>query len=101
VLIFERIKEELRAGKALQLAISEGFSRAWLAIRDGHFTALFSAIILFWVGTSVVEGFALIYAIGTLLSLFSGILVSRTLLVALSLSDKPFVRLLFGSGFSR
>jgi protein-export membrane protein SecD len=101
VLIFERIKEELRSGKALPLAISEGFSRAWLAIRDGHFTALLSAIILFWVGTSVVEGFALIYAIGTLLSLVSGIVVSRTLLLALGLSDKPLVRRLFGSGFSR
>lgn len=100
VLIFERIKEELKSGKALHDAILEGFSRAWLAIRDGHFTALFSAVILFWIGTSVVEGFALIYAIGVLLSLFSGITVTRTFLLALGLSDKPWVRKLFSSGFS-
>lgn len=101
VLIFERIKEELKTGKALRTAIEEGFSRAWLAIRDGHFTALFSAIILFWIGTSVVEGFALIYAIGVLLSLFSGITVTRTILIALGLSDKPLIRTLFSSGFSK
>ena len=101
VLIFERIKEELRGGKSLPNAITEGFSRAWLAIRDGHFTALFSAVILFWIGTSVVEGFALIYGIGVLLSLFSGITVTRTFLLALGLADRPLIRTLFGSGFSK
>lgn len=82
VLIFERLKEELRAGKGAQEALAIGFGRAWPAIRDGHLTMIISAIILFWVGTSLVKGFALVFGLGVITSLFTAIWVSRALLRA-------------------
>ncbi len=78
VLIFERMKEELRgqAGsteKGAREAVHVGFSRAWTAIRDGHLTMLISGIILFWLGTSIVQGFALVFVLGVLASLVSAV----------------------------
>lgn len=102
ILIFERMKEELRAGKHTIEAIREGSHRAWGAIRDGHVTSIIAAIILFWFGTSLVKGFALVFGIGVLFSLFTAITVSRTLLLALG--DHPFVgwvRKLYGVGINR
>jgi len=102
VLIFERMKEELRAGRTIQDSIREGFSRAWPSIRDGNFSSLISAIILFWFGTSLVKGFALTFGLGILVSMFSAITISRTFLLAISPSDsKGFIRKLFGSGLSK
>lgn len=83
VLVFERMKEEYRAGKDSQVAAREGFSRAWSAIRDGNVTSLLSAIILFWFGTSLVKGFALVFGLGVILSMLTALLITRTLLLAL------------------
>lgn len=83
VLIFERMKEELRAGKAPMDAAKNGFARAWPAIRDGHFTMIISSAILFWMGTSLVQGFALVFGLGVILSLFSAVTITQTLLAAI------------------
>lgn len=83
VLVFERMKEEYRDGKGVREAAQVGFARAWSAIRDGNVTSLLSAIILFWFGTSMVKGFALVFGIGVLVSMLSALLVTRTLLMAL------------------
>jgi protein-export membrane protein SecD len=84
VLIFERMKEELRAGRSLGSAIEIGFNRAWTAIRDGNFTTLITAAILFWfgerLGANIVQGFALTLAIGVGISLFSALFVTRRFL---------------------
>ncbi len=84
VLIFERMKEELRAGRSMGSAIDIGFNRAWPAIRDGNFTTLIIAAILFWfgerLGASLVQGFALTLAIGIVLSMFSALVITRRLL---------------------
>jgi protein-export membrane protein SecD len=83
VLVFERLKEELRAGKGSHEAIKDGFSRAWLAIRDSNITGLISAVILFWFGTSMIKGFALVLAVGIIISMISAITITRTLLLVL------------------
>ena len=77
ILIFERMKEELRDGRTYARAVTEGFARAWLAIRDGNVTTLIACAILYWFGTSVVRGFAVTLAIGVLVSMFSAITVTR------------------------
>jgi protein-export membrane protein SecD len=83
VLIFERMKEELRRGKEAREAVRIGFARAWTAIRDGHFTTLISSIVLFWVGTSLVQGFALVFGFGVIASLISSVFITRVLLLAI------------------
>lgn len=83
VLIFERLKEELRAGKGPREAIRIGFARAWPAIRDGHFTMIISSVILFWMGTSLVQGFALVFGLGVITSLLTAVTVTRLFLVAI------------------
>lgn len=101
VLIFERMKEELRAGKQTGAAVTEGAARAWGAIRDGNLTSIISAIILFWFGTSMVKGFALVFLIGVLASMFTAIVVTRTLMLALG--DRPYtgiIKKLYGTGIS-
>ena len=80
VLIFERTKEELRRGLSITQALNEGFSRAWLSIRDSNASSLITCFILVWFGTSVVKGFAVTLAIGIFVSLFSAITVTRILL---------------------
>ncbi|HAN61658.1 TPA: protein translocase subunit SecD [Candidatus Azambacteria bacterium] len=80
ILIFERMKEERRRGRDLAGSIEEGFSRAWTSIRDSNVSSLITCAILYWFGTSIVQGFALTLAIGILISMFSAISVSRTLL---------------------
>ncbi|MCJ7620195.1 MAG: protein translocase subunit SecD, partial [Anaerolineae bacterium] len=84
ILIFERMKEELRAGKGLRLAVEQGFGRAWPSIRDSNFSTLITCAILFWFGTyfgaSVVKGFALTLGVGVVVSMFTAIVVTRTLL---------------------
>lgn len=101
VLIFERMKEELRAGKGAQEASKIGFGRAWPAIRDGHLTMIISAIILFWVGTSLVKGFALVFGFGVITSLFSAVFVSRIFLQAILPEHSSGAwRFLCSSGFN-
>jgi preprotein translocase subunit SecD len=84
ILIFERLKEELRSGRSLVAAIDAGFSRAWSSIRDSNVSTLITCAILFWFGdqfgASLVKGFALTLAIGVLVSMFSAITVTRTFL---------------------
>ncbi|MDP2656237.1 MAG: protein translocase subunit SecD [bacterium] len=80
ILIFERMKEELRAGKTLESAIRDGFTRAWTSIRDSNVSSLITSIVLYAFTTSLIKGFALILSVGIVLSLFSAITVSRQLL---------------------
>lgn len=83
VLIFERMKEELRRGEGALDAVRIGFSRAWTAIRDGHFTMLISSAILFWIGTPLVQGFALVFGFGVIASLISAVFITRVFLLAI------------------
>lgn len=80
ILIFERIKEELRSGKNLKDSIEEGFQRAWDSIRDSNFSSLITCSILFYFGSSIIRGFALNLALGILVSMFSAIMLTRTFL---------------------
>lgn len=80
ILIFERLKEELRLGKPLNVALHDGFARAWTSIRDSNASSLITCAILFWFGSSVIKGFALTLALGIVISLFTAITVTRTLL---------------------
>lgn len=84
ILIFERMKEELRGGRPLVLAIEYGFQRAWPSIRDSNISTLITCAILLWFGASfgasMVAGFALTLAIGVLVSMFTAIFVTRTFL---------------------
>lgn len=84
VLIFERIKEELRGGRPLRSAIDLGWNRAWPSIRDSNFSTLITCGILYWFGStfgaSIVKGFSLTLALGVLVSMFTAIVVTRTFL---------------------
>lgn len=82
VIIYERIKEELRAGKGLSLAIRDGFSNAYSAIIDGQLTTVITGIVLFVFGNGPVQGFATTLIIGILTSLFSSIFITRLLIEA-------------------
>jgi preprotein translocase subunit SecD len=84
ILIFERMKEELRRGRTLNSAIDIGFRRAWSSIRDSNVSTLITCLILYWFGdqfgAALVKGFAITLAIGVLVSMFSAITVTRTFL---------------------
>ena len=80
ILIFERLKEEMRAGKDINRAIEDGFQRAWLSIRDSNMATLITTLILYMFGTPSIKGFAVTLAIGILISMFTAITVSRTFL---------------------
>ena len=103
ILIFERMKDELRAGRTLLTSINIGFDRAWPAIRDGNVSTLITCGILFWfadqLGASIVQGFAATLAIGVCLSMFTAITVSRALLrIAASARFMRVIRLWLPSG---
>jgi preprotein translocase subunit SecD len=94
ILIFERLKEELRNGRTLAQAIDLGWKRAWPSIRDSNMATIITSLILFWFGSSFgasfVKGFAITLALGVLVSLFSAIIVTRTFLaIALDLVKHP------------
>jgi len=98
ILIFERLKEELRTGRTLGAAVEAGFNRAWPAIRDSNTTTFIACIILFWLGGTfgafMVRGFALTLFIGVALSMFTAIVVTRTFLrfiVSIGLVVNPAV----------
>jgi len=80
VLIFERMKEELKSGRNLENSINHGFKRAWPSIRDGNISTLMTATILFYFGTGIIKGFALTLFIGVLISMLTAIIVTRTFL---------------------
>ncbi len=94
ILVFERLKEELRAGRSLVTAIETGFGRAWTSIRDSNVSTLITCFILYWFGdqfgAALVKGFAITLAIGVLVSMFSAIIVTRT-----------FLRLMVGTPLAR
>jgi preprotein translocase subunit SecD len=94
VLIFARIKEEIHTGRSLAQSVESGFSHAWPSIRDSNITTMITTFILYlfgnYTGTSIITGFALTLFIGVVISMFTAITVTRTLLrvlVALRLSD--------------
>jgi len=102
ILIAERMKEELMAGKKTEAAIREGFARAWLAIRDSNIAHIIAAVILFWMGTSIIRGFALVFGLGVLISMFSAITISRTFLLSLGVNAESKVgRFLMRSGLNK
>lgn len=80
VLIFARMREELKSGKTLTRSMEEGFKRAWLSVRDSHVTTLLGALVLYMFTTSLVRGFALTLGIGVLVSLFTATIITRKLL---------------------
>ena len=88
ILIFERMKEELRLGKSVYNALEAGFKRAFTSIRDSNITTIISCSILFYFGTGMVKGFALTLAIGVITSMLSAITISKTLLNA-AITFKP------------
>ncbi len=101
VLIFERLKEELKGGRDINSAIKEGFSRAWLSIRDSNISSIITAVILFWFGTSLIEGFALTFGLGVFVSMLTAITITRSFLLAISpKKDTPLKKILFSSGLS-
>jgi preprotein translocase subunit SecD len=101
ILIFERMKEELRQGKRFSSAIQAGFSRAWTSIRDSNLSTLITCVILYWFGSnfgaSIVKGFAITLFLGILVSMFTAIIVTRTVIRALyamvgeDLRDSPWL----------
>ncbi len=102
ILIFERLKEELRAGRSVKDAVNEGFSRAWSSIRDSNFSTIISAMILFWFGTPLIKGFALTLGMGVLISMFSAVVISRIFLRGVvPVKEGKVMRFLFSSGLSK
>ncbi|MBI2637184.1 MAG: MMPL family transporter, partial [Parcubacteria group bacterium] len=77
ILIFERLREELRGGAAFGHASGVAFDRAWNSIRDSNVSTLITCLILAWFGTSVIKGFAITLGIGVLISMFSAIIITR------------------------
>ena len=101
VLIFERMKEEIRNGHSIHDGIHAGFKRAWTSVRDSNTSSIITSIILFWLGTPLIKGFALTFGLGVLVSMFTAITVSRIFLFALGISkSNNLTGFLFGSGFS-
>ncbi|MCX6715415.1 MAG: protein translocase subunit SecD [Candidatus Taylorbacteria bacterium] len=103
ILIFERMKEELRRGRGVADAMHEGFHRAWPSIRDSNISSIITAIILYKFGsTSVITGFALVFLIGVLVSMFTAITASRLMLYAVApREDTKLARFLISNGFSK
>lgn len=80
ILIFERLKEEIRSGKDIAKAVDDGFDRAWLSIRDSNVSSLITTVILYMFGTPSIKGFAVTLGVGILISMFTAITVTRTFL---------------------
>jgi protein-export membrane protein SecD len=80
VIIFERLKEELRLGKTIRVAIDTSFQRAFSAILDSNVTTIIAAVTLFFVGTGTIKGFAVTLTVGVLASMFTAITITRMLL---------------------
>lgn len=100
ILVFERMKEELKSGKGFEDAVRQGFERAWTSIRDSHLAAIIIAVILFYMGTSVVKGFAFTFFLGAVISLISAQFLSRVFLLLIIPNKRGKIsNFLFGSGF--
>jgi preprotein translocase subunit SecD len=102
ILIFERLKEEIRSGASIHDAISTGFKRAWASIRDANISSIISAIILFWFGTPLIKGFALTFGLGIMVSMLTAITFTRLMLLSLNNKerDTKLEKFLYGSGFN-
>jgi preprotein translocase subunit SecD len=96
VLVFERLKEELRKGKLVKTAVEMSFQHAWPAIRDGNVSTIITCVILFAVGTSIVRGFAVTLGIGVILSMFTAITITRWMLRRLAEMPLAERKTLFG-----
>ncbi len=100
VIIFERLKEERKKQENIQDAITMAFSRAWIAIRDSNMTTLIAAIALYWMGTSLIKGFALTFGIGIIVSMFTAMTVTRVYIKSIAFTPKnaKIRDFLFGAG---
>lgn len=108
ILIFERMKEEMHNGKSITESIHLGFDRAWNAIRDGNISSLISAAVLFFLGTTLIKGFAVTFGLGVLMSMLVVVMVTRVFLYTLAGNHGPSAgnwgrikRFLFSSGLSK
>ena len=104
VLIFERLKEEQKMEKNTHDAINEAFIRAWASIRDANISSILTAIILFWFGTSLIKGFALTFGLGVLVSMFTAIIFTKSLMLAFIPNNKSTssaIKFLLGSGLKK
>lgn len=102
VLVFERIKEELDKGILVIDAIKNGFSSAWSSIRDGNITSIISAVILYWFSDiSLVKGFALVFGLGVMFSMFCAMVISKTLLLSITKQELgPIGKFFYSKGFT-
>lgn len=87
ILIFERMKEEIRRGRDLRASLNEGFKRAWTSIRDGNFSTILTSIILIMFGTGFIQGFAIILTLGVLVSMFTAIVITKVLLGTVTMTS--------------
>lgn len=104
ILIFERMKEEINAGKSLYDSVQTGFARAWASIRDANISSIISAVFLFWFGTALIKGFALTFGLGIIISMFTAVTVTRFILLALTKKEGrhgPAMRFLYKNGFTK
>ncbi len=103
ILIFERMKEELERGLSVEDAVKEGFARAWLSIRDSNTSSIITGLILFFTATSpLIKGFSLVFILGVVVSMFTAITVSRTLLMSLGVKKyEGMAKFLFGNGLRK
>jgi len=101
ILIFERMKEELQKGLPVREAMHQGFTRAWLSIRDSNTSSIITGAILYIFGSSsIITGFALVFIVGVTVSMFTAITVSRMLLYAVAPKQGgKFAKFLFSNGF--
>lgn len=89
ILIFERMREELKKGKTRMQALHDGFARAWPSIRDSNISSMITAVILYsFAASPMIKGFALVFLIGVAISMFTAVSISRTLLLAISKTNK-------------
>lgn len=106
ILIFERLKEEMRVGKNLRDATEEAFKRAWTSIRDSNIASILVALVLFYFGSALLAGFGLVFGLGVFVSMFSSMIISRYFIrafVPIDTSKKSYkvMKFLFGSGFNK
>lgn len=100
ILIFERFKEEVKSGKNLTSSLENGFKRGWTSIRDSNISSFITAMILYWFSTSLVKGFALTLGLGILVSLFSGLIITRFFVFSLTVKQAGRISsFLFGAEF--
>lgn len=98
ILIFERMKEEMKKGHTVADAMREGFQRAWPSIRDSNISTIISMAILFMFGSALIKGFALTFGLGVLVSMLSAVTLSRRFLYSVSGNNGKFARIFYGSG---